>query len=240
MPEPEWKDAVEKIQPYVVKITTPSGFGTGFLFSRSKAGDLVGVATAAHVISHAHMWDEPIRIEHFDSEKTVTLKEDSRAVFIEEAMDTAAIVFARGDIPFPEILLGLSPEGKYLRIGNEIGWVGFPALSPSNLCFFTGRTSAYIEEESAYLVDGVTINGVSGGPAFFPEDGGSLIVMGVVSAYIPNRATGEVLPGLSVVRDVKQFQSLIRSFASIEEAKKDKDASLSLRKMNGQNGGSGA
>jgi hypothetical protein len=36
----------------------------------------------------------------------------------------------------------------------------------------------------------------------------------------PNRATGETLPGVSVVRDVSQFQRLIKTFRSVDEAQK--------------------
>jgi len=40
-----------------------------------------------------------------------------------------------------------------------------------------------------------------------------------VSAYIPNRATGEVLPGLAEMRGVEQFQELTKQFKSLDEAK---------------------
>jgi len=67
------------------------------------------------------------------------------------------------------------------------------------------------------LVDGVAINGVSGGPALSTM--GGLFLMGVVSAYIPNRATGETLPGLGMVRDVVQLQGLMDTIHSLDEAK---------------------
>ncbi|HVO45571.1 MAG TPA: hypothetical protein VMT29_04480, partial [Steroidobacteraceae bacterium] len=72
--------------------------------------------------------------------------------------------------------------------------------------------------ESTYLVDGVAINGVSGGPAFSCAVG-SVQMIGLVSAYIPNRATGEVLPGVAVVRDVSEFHSVSDNFRSMDEAK---------------------
>jgi hypothetical protein len=108
----------------------------------------------------------------------------------------------------------------FLKVGNEIGWLGFPAIHTANLCFFSGKISAWINVQSAYLVDGVAINGVSGGPAFHltGADDNPVVVMGVVSAYIANRATGEVLPGLSVVRDVAQFHELTPTFASLDQA----------------------
>ncbi len=72
--------------------------------------------------------------------------------------------------------------------------------------------------DEAYLVDGVAINGVSGGPAFAIV-GKEIVIMGVVTAYVPNRATGEVLPGLAVVRSVKQFHELAPQFADLDQAK---------------------
>jgi hypothetical protein len=42
-----------------------------------------------------------------------------------------------------------------------------------------------------------------------------------VSAYIPNRATGDVLPGLAVIRDVIQFQELANTFKSFDQAKEE-------------------
>jgi hypothetical protein len=87
------------------------------------------------------------------------------------------------------------------------------------LCFFSGRTSCYLLDEHAYLIDGVAINGVSGGPTFYISSDGKIRVIGVLAAYMANRATGETLPGLSVVRDVTQFQQLIEQFKSIDEAK---------------------
>ena len=168
-----WSDAVNHIADYVVKVMTPSGFGTGFLISCSPDGELLGVATAAHVVSHSHSWEEPIRIQHYRSGEVIVLKDEYRAVLMDDRIDTAAIIFARQNIPFPDDTLSLTPEGMHLRVGREIGWVGFPALSPNDMCFFTGRVSAFLEDQTAYLVDGVVINGVSGGPAFTHEEDGT-------------------------------------------------------------------
>ena len=43
--------------------------------------------------------------------------------------------------------------------------------------------------------------------------------MGVMSAYIANRATGETLPGLTVVSNVDQFHEVSKLFQSVDEAK---------------------
>jgi hypothetical protein len=214
----EWFEAVEIITPHVVRITTPQGSGTGFLVTRSGDGAVVAIATAAHIVDHAHYWEQPIRVQFVASGVTKLLRAHERAIVLDESRDTAAILMKAGDdnlLPDP---LPLIAEGFNLKIGNLIGWLGYPAISGSYLCFFTGTVSAWVEEMSAYFVDGVAINGVSGGPAFATY-GNGLEIIGVVSAYIPNRVTGETLPGLGIIRDVYQFHELLKRIRSFEEAK---------------------
>jgi len=129
----DFRTALEYIRPYVVQISTPSGTGTGFLFAQSQDHTMVGIATAAHVVRYAHLWEQPIKIQHHESGKIQMLRVPDRAILLEHDIDTAAIVFKPGDIPFPESEPKLSPKGKYLKVAFEIGWVGFPALSPSDL-----------------------------------------------------------------------------------------------------------
>jgi hypothetical protein len=216
-----WSRAVELIEDHVVRISTPRSSGSGFLLSNNKHNDLCSVATAAHVIDHAHYWDEPIRLEHVKSGKTIVVRGDARAIFLDAGRDTAALLCNRSELPFPADPLPLAPKGMFLKVGNQIGWLGFPAIPSANLCFFAGNISAWLRAQNAYLVDGVAINGVSGGPAFHLVDNEAapVTVMGVVSAYVPNRATGEVLPGLSVVRDVSHFHELAPTFASLDQAR---------------------
>jgi hypothetical protein len=77
--------------------------------------------------------------------------------------------------------------------GAPIGWMGFPGITEPELCFFHGHVSGYVGDPPTYLIDGVAINGVSGGPAF--DNRAHLI--GLVSAYIPNRVNPHTtLPGL--------------------------------------------
>lgn len=211
----QWHISVERFTPYVVRILTPQLSGTGFFVSSSKNTTLCAVATADHVISHAHYWEEPIRIEHIASGKILLLRQADRVVSAQPRSDTAAIIFERKDLPVPSDSLPLTPKDRHVKPGVEIGWLGFPAIPSANLCFFSGRISAWVEQEAAYLVDGVTINGVSGGPAF-NVDG---MLVGVVSAYIPNRATGEPLPGVAVVRGVNQYHDIAGSFATLDQAR---------------------
>lgn len=219
MAKTPWKKAVEIVKPHVVKIRTPRGSGTGFLCAYSKDKKICGIATAAHVISKSHLWEEPIRIQHYSSGKTIVLRATNRIIWLDARLDTGVILFLKGEIPLPETTLAFISEEKYLKVGVEIGWVGFPAVSPQNLCFFTGINSCWLEELRIYLVDGVAISGVSGGPAFYaPAKEKGIKVIGSVSAYLPNRAGST--PGLAMVSDVEQLHRVIKTIKNWEEAKK--------------------
>ncbi len=90
-------------------------------------------------------------------------------------------------------LLPLFPHDSVLARGADIGWLGFPGITEPELCFFHGYVSGYLNDPPTYLVDGVAINGVSGGPAFDNR----AHVIGLVSAYVPNRIDETTtLPGL--------------------------------------------
>ncbi len=133
-------------------------------------------------------------MQHAESGKSILVRAPDRAILLSVEKDAAAIVFRTPDIGLPEQPLPLSSKDMYVRVGVEIGWLGFPAINEA-LCFFSGRVSAYLSDVEQYLIDGVAINGVSGGPAFNAESDGTISLMGVVRAYIANRATGEALPG---------------------------------------------
>jgi trypsin-like peptidase len=217
----DWATGVEAVRPHVVRISTPWSQGTGFLVSNGKANSFCVIATAAHVVARADDWQEPIHVCHVSSGKAVVLGWGDRFARIDLERDTAAILFHRGNIPFPAAPLRLAPEGLFLKTGYELGWLGFPAVPTADICFFSGRVSAWDPGGRRYFVDGVAMNGVSGGPAFYlsGQNASDIDIVGVVSAYFANRATGEALPGLSVVSDVSQFHELAAEFDSLEQAR---------------------
>lgn len=53
----QWHEAIEQVRPHVFQITTPQGSGTGFLLRADAEQHLIAVATAAHVVDHAHFWE---------------------------------------------------------------------------------------------------------------------------------------------------------------------------------------
>ena len=216
----EVNEAYEIIRQSVVKIETPQGSGTGFLVSNGKNKEICGIATASHVIHHAHLWQEPIRITHEASQKSRFLHHTERAVISDPNADIGSIVFAREDIGFPETPVAITPPDKYLKIGTDVCWIGYPAVVNQPLCLFSGKISSWMEVDKAYLIDGVAINGVSGGPVFAVFEK-AIMIIGVVSAYVPNRATGEALPGLCIARDVTYLHDELNKFKNFDEAKEE-------------------
>ncbi len=215
-----WYKEIPKIQPYVFKILTPNGSGTGFQIFRNN--QLIGIATAYHVISSSFEWEQPIKVIHSSSGVTKILKPlpGERAILVHPETDLAFIIFPNSGLPAFIEIPGLIDPTMNLNSGNEIGWLGFPWVSIENLCFFTGHTSHYLPTEHSYLIDGVAINGVSGGPAFYLEEGtDQLKICGVISNYFPNRATGETLPGMSMMRSVEPYHADLAALRSFDEAR---------------------
>ena len=225
-----WDQIVDKITPHIVKIETQSGHGTGFLSLYNEDKTFCGVATALHVVNEADDWQQPIRIRNHLSGKTVLLEASHRVIFTDSETDSAVIFFRKSDFPsLPENPINLLPNDSIISIGFEVVWAGFPAVAPHDLCFFFGKISAlrrYSSERygdtKAYLIDGVAINGVSGGAVIHSNPADGIQIVGTITAYWANRATGESLPGLSVAQDVSHFHEVASTMKSIDEANKKK------------------
>lgn len=215
-----WHVTYETIVPYVVKIETPSGFGTGFFFARSSDNNFVAISTALHVIDAAHDWRLPIKITHYYSGNQVFLNFADRAVLTDHARDSAAILITSGLIDFPPNPLPILQPDKVMKVGTPVGWVGYPALAPNKLYFFQGGVSALIEEDDSYLIDGVAINGVSGGPVFSELEDNTPLLIGIVSAYFANRQRGEALPGLLKAHLAMHLHKTIEDIRSIDDARR--------------------
>jgi hypothetical protein len=213
-----WDHAIETIRPHVVKIETPSGWGSGFLTLYNHDRSWAGIATAAHVVSHADEWQQPIRITHEGSDSPHLVKPEERVIFLDRPTDSAIVLLFKPELKLPECPIGLLPMEKPCPIGFDIGWLGFPAIEPDTLCFFAGTVSARQTNRKAYLIDGVAINGVSGGPVFHFSTPDEVQIIGCVSAYHANRATGETLPGLLRAQDVSHFHGVARFIQTRDEA----------------------
>jgi len=215
-----WADNFKAIRPYIMSIETPSGYGTAFLFTYNTRKTIAGFATAAHVVDHAHEWKEPIKLINPLTKKELFIKEEDRIILIDREHDSASILISNDKLDVPQDALPLIDPKKTLAIGAEVGWVGFPSIASPNLCLFTGRISVHLKDYDSYLIDGVAINGVSGGPVFYSSNNNQLRIIGTVSSYMPNRIYGDTLPGLLRVQDVTPFHDTINTLKSLDEARK--------------------
>lgn len=219
-----WNEIVDRVTPSIVKIETPRGHGTGFLCFYNETRTFCFIATALHVVEHAERWLEPIRLQHFPSGGTTLLQESERVIFTDEAKDSAVILMPVGKLDLPEQPITLRPTDNRLPIGVEVGWPGYPGIQRDTLCFFSGSVSAWQDYRNAYLIDGVAINGISGGPVLYGTTVDGIQIVGAVSAYMPNRLTTGTLPGLSIAQDVSHFHDIISQAKSIDEANRAKKA----------------
>lgn len=207
----------EKIIPYIVRIDTQQESGTGFLIGYNPSKQLAAIATAAHVVVDAHEWGQPMRITHHSSEKAILLQEGDRAVFIDKERDAATIMLAKEKLPFPDEPLRMIDSSSYRAVGNRLAWMGFPSVAQPHLCLFEGIISSFLDDEDCYLIDGVAINGVSGGPVFFEMKDDIPEIVGVISAYIPNHAGNT--PGLLRAQDITPFEGTLNRLRNLHEAK---------------------
>ena len=96
------------------------------------------------------------------------------------------------------------PYSKYVRSGEEVGWLGYPGIVNSRRpCFFSGHVSVFAERR--YFIDGVAVPGVSGGPAFrYLARDKKLQILGSVTAYSHSSHT----VGLMVADDCTQWPEI--------------------------------
>lgn len=210
----DWSSAYEAVSQYIVSIETPEGRGTGFLYTHNRASSLMGFATAAHVIAHANDWRLPIKLTRFATGAELFLREKDRIIFVDRTRDAASILtFGGKELGLPSKTLPLIAKTKLLSVGTEVAWVGFPCVADSHLCFFSGRISAQNKDEDSYYIDGVAINGVSGGPVFYVSEDDpkprAPTVIGIVTAYKYNETYTNALPGLLQAQDLKPFHENI-------------------------------
>ena len=209
----DWSTCFKAVCPYIFSVETPEGSGTGFLFTYNKNKTVAGFATAAHVVDHADDWKEPIKLIHYVTKTELFVTDADRVIFLDRSRDSASIMlFSNFDIGLPPDTLPLMGAKEILPIGEEVGWLGFPSIALSNLCFFTGRISAHLVRYDSYFIDGVAINGVSGGPVIYVQpDIFSPKIIGTVTAYMPNKIHGDTLPGLLRAQDVTLFHTAIEA-----------------------------
>lgn len=217
----EWNDVVQRVTPYIVKIETPTGYGSGFLCLYNETKNLCGIATAYHVVRDTEEWQQPLRILHYPSTTQAFLKDDQRIVYYNAQNDSAVLLIKAGQLDLPEKPIPLLPTERPLDVGTEVGWLGFPSIAQHTLCFFSGNISAWQENTHTYLIDGVAIGGVSGGPVLCMSKTEGVQIVGTVSAYRAGNVGGGTTPGLAFAQDVSYFHDVAGRVKSFDEAKKE-------------------
>ena len=213
----QWHEAVSKMKMNLVRVTTAGGGqGSGVIVPvPPNAPGNCCVLTAFHVVAHAEETGAIITIDPPGSNHRLVLHSTQRAIFKVEARDQALVLF-NGPASFGALdnYKFLSRDRRYMQ-GIELGWLGFPALEEAEqeACFFSGPVSAYLDDKEAYLVDGASIHGVSGGPVFFCNDD-EVVLAGIVTNYFPNQvrpsygAPSQAWPGLAMFRTINPIMKL--------------------------------
>ena len=201
-PTLRWDQVVDRASKCVFHIRAGRSAGTAFLVAlarNEKGGSYATLATAWHVVEGLPGSADDLELASATGEQVCDSAVDAIGFYPlgDPRHDTALIVCAT---PTPLVqekdLLPLFPYDSRLAQGAEIGWLGFPGITEPELCFFSGHISGYLNDPASYLVGGVAVNGVSGGPAL--DDRAHVI--GLVSSYIPNRINANTtLPGLTVL-----------------------------------------
>jgi hypothetical protein len=149
--------------------------------------------------------NEGVQLISLDRTKTLSVEHNLLQVEgIGEAVHDSAAILVRSDEPIisRSDLMPMLPSRIGVIRGAEIGWLGFPGDFAPALCFFHGYVSAYSPDPPLYLVDGIVMPGVSGGPAFDKR----AQLVGVVSSYVGS--TDKRFPGVSGMVPI----NLIRRF----------------------------
>lgn len=199
-PELQWHDVVDRASKSVFRLYAGSSAGTAFVIGLGREprnGDWYAtLATAWHVLENLPGRTDDLELVSVDRRTVFSSAADQIGFYpLGEPRYDTGLVVVRTAAPLVEQqeLLPLIPVESMLARGAEIGWLGFPSITEPELCFFQGYVSGYLSDPPFYLVDGVAINGVSGGPALDNR----AHVVGLVSAYLPNRIDpATTLPGL--------------------------------------------
>ena len=209
MAKVEWSMAVHQMMGNLVRIETHGdGHGSGFIIPppTNTPGNCC-VLTAYHVIKLAYDTGATITIKN-SAGQSIDLPSLLRNVFYIKERDQAIIGFnAPTEFGALRTVHFLSHD-YHCNPGVELGWLGFPRLAKDIPCFLSGRISAYLPEEEAYLIDGVSIHGISGGPAFYCDNDGKVVLAGIVTNYYPNEVNNQAWPGLAMFRTINPLMEL--------------------------------
>ena len=121
-----WEAVVSEVTPSLFRIESQYGQGTGFVMHYSSGGNLCCVATAAHVVSDADEWEQPLRLVHHASGSVSFLKAKEIVLFVDKYRDSAVILFKKPDCELPDSPISLLPDNSKLKDWFRGGLAGLP------------------------------------------------------------------------------------------------------------------
>ena len=138
-----WTRAIELVSQQVVGISTPKYLGTGFVSYGRQRGTRV-VATGQHVIEAAINDEAPIHVAY--GQRILILGNTGlNRRFLHKTtwgVDSAILAFVTHELPQPTIPI-LNPansvELSHVKVGTEVGWLGFPNLARISQCALERR-----------------------------------------------------------------------------------------------------
>ena len=135
----DWRRLIEEIKPYIVKIETPSGSGTGFQIGEDDKWDYAITVTAHHVIAFAEQWGLPIKITREAPSESLELPpaEPGRSRIRRTRQDASSLF-----LPVKRHLSEIALHPATLPVGTEVGWLGYPgSVSGGKLAFSLGGSA---------------------------------------------------------------------------------------------------
>jgi hypothetical protein len=205
-PSMGWTDVVDRASNSIFRVYAGSSAGTGFVIGlgsdRQTGDNYAMLATAWHVLKDLSGTPDDITIVSANKQEVFSSSATEIGFYRlgDARYDMGLILVKTDDLLIKQFeLLPLYPYDSILARGSKICWLGFPGIVEPELCFFHGYISGYVNDPLGYLVDGVAINGVSGGPALDER----AHVIGLVSAYLPNRVDRvTTLPGMMLLMPI--------------------------------------
>jgi Trypsin-like peptidase domain len=211
-PELPWYEVAERVGRATFRLYTDKSMGTGFLLLAGSRPEqhIAVLATAYHVVDDV-VTGTTMRVCDQTGREVVRSAEGNIAITeIGNDLDCALLIVTSKTRLFSEdLLLPILPTDAQLRRGAEIGWMGYPGIVEPELCFFQGHVAGMLRDPPVYLVDGIAINGVSGGPVFDNR----CHLVGLVSAYLPNKVADNLtLPGVSWMVPINFIYAWVTKF----------------------------
>jgi hypothetical protein len=197
----DWRDACDIVRKNIVKLSisdpanpTSFFFGTGWI--SYVEGQKIKIVTAYHVIEKFYQQKMPRLDLFFEKTKSILSLSLSQTNFFVDLKRDLAVIEINTTEQFK--ILPYATQNTW-RAGKEAGWLGYPEIYPTELAFFHGYISINDKIYNRYFIDGVSIQGLSGGPVFVYDDNQNIEVIGIITHYLANiNHVGLSLPGLII------------------------------------------